>query len=555
MWYTTSVVRGSLDRLTDQGAPAIGAEIAALRAHNEQLASEREQLSGELEKLAGERDRFRALYLGQLETIARLEHGLLAGPHRERFEGDPSQLTLELIATLLGQQQAAAAAPEAAREVRPHTRRPPTGRRPAPEDLPCVEIEILPDEVRREGSDAFVRIGADTSVVVERRTACFVAVRVVRPRFVRREQVDAAPRVVVAEPAELPIPRGIAGPGFLADSIVRRWQDHLPLHRLEGIYAREGFEIARSTLCGWHEELAGLARPLVDAMWQDALTRPVLHTDATGVLVQDRQRCQKAHFFVVLAPERHVLFRFTRKHDGAAVDRMLADYRGYLVADAHSVFDHLYGEGRVVEVACWAHCRRYFFKSLGSEPERAREALAMIGRLFEIERDTKGLSATQRHAVRQAQSRPCAGAFFTWCEQRAPELLEGAPIARAVRYALNHRTAFLRFLEDGRLPLHNNDSERALRREAVGRRNWLFVGSDQGAEANATFVSLLASCQLHGLEPWGYLRDLFILLPGWKRSRVLELAPASFQHTLEHGEAQQRLAANPFRKIVLDRTD
>ena len=141
--------------------------------------------------------------------------------------------------------------------------------------------------------------------------------------------------------------------------------------------------------------------------------------------------------------------------------------------------------------------------------------------------------------------------FFQWCEVQQEQVLDDTPIAKAVRYAINQRQALCRFLEDGRLPLHNNGSELQLRRQAIGRKNWLFLGSDQGAEANTTFVSLLASCQLHKIEPWGYLRDLLCLLPRWKQHRVLELSPLHWSETLQQEHTQQLLAANPFRQVTL----
>src|SRR5262249_45978384 len=174
--------------------------------------------------------------------------------------------------------------------------------------------------------------------------------------------------------------------GMLADTIVKRWQDHLPLNRLEDIYGRDGVDIARSTMCGWHGELAVLVKPLVEAMRQDAFEQPYLCVDATGVLVQAKDKCRTGHFWVMVAPERHVLFEYTRDHSGDAVDDVLSGYEGYLVADAHVVYDHLYGSGDVVEVNCWAHCRRYFFKALSSDPERAKVALGLIQALFRIER-------------------------------------------------------------------------------------------------------------------------------------------------------------------------
>jgi hypothetical protein len=357
--------------------------------------------------------------------------------------------------------------------------------------------------------------------------------------------------VQIAPTPDLPIERGVAGPGLLADTLVKRWQDHLPLHRQEQIYAREGLELARSTICGWHTQLALLAQPLIQAMWQDALTAPYLCVDATGVLVQAPQRCRTGHFWVVIAPERHVLFGYSPRHTAAAVDRWLGNYQGYLVADAHAVYDHLFKSGQVIEVACWSHARRYFFQSLATDPEPAREALALIGGLFEIERELACEPSQKRRVQRNQRSRPIVEKFFAWCDAQVDRVLDDTPIAKAIGYARNQRAALERFLEDGRLPLHNNGSELQLRRQAVGRKNWLFVGSDEAAEVNTTFVSLLASAKLHALEPWSYLRDLLCLLPCWPHRRVLELAPASWAQTLATPEAQARLTANTFRPLTL----
>lgn len=487
-------------------------------------------------------------------------------------------------------------------------------RRRLPENLPRIEVIVRPPEVEREGLDAFELIGEEVSEVVERRRASLVVVRTRRQKYVRKSQVAQAgdsaelgadtqhealpelganaeglenhdtptsavtadgepasvahastavestdgcgsavsgePVVLIAGPPELPIPRGLAGPGMLADTIVSRWQDHLPLHRLEQVYRRDGLELARSTICGWHMQLAELCRPLIDTMWTEALGQPYLCTDATGVLVQAKEKCRRAHFWVVVAPELHVLFGYSRHADSAAVDRLLGGYEGYLVADAATVYDHLYADGRVVEVGCWAHARRYFFKALSSEPERAGVALGLIRALFRIEREIADKGRQKRQTTRHKKSKPLVTRFFAWCDEQHPHLLDDTPIKRAVGYARNQRKALERFLEDGKLPIHNNWSEGALRREAVGRKNWLFVGSDDGAEANAVFTTLLASCQLHGIEPWAYLRDLLCVLPGWPVQRVLELAPAYWRRTLDESDLAQRLADNPYRALT-----
>jgi transposase len=504
--------------------------------------------------LACERDQYRKLYLEMLELCRKLERGLL-GQKREKLSDTDEQLTLSILGMLLGKDASNAATPPppaTEKDQTPAPRKRPTGRKPLPSELPRVDIEVVPPEVQKAGLDAFERIGEDLSEVVERRSASLVVVRVHKPKFVLKGRDRfAETQVLQAESPELPIPGGLAGPGVLAKTVVQRWDDHLPLYRLERIWKRDGLDLARSTICGWHEELATLAQVVVDAMWADAKRSPYLCIDATGVLVQAIERCRNAHFFVVAAPEKHVLFGFSPKHNSAAVDELLHDYKGYLVADAHTVYDHLFKTGDVTESGCWSHNRRYYFKALLSDPERARQGLAFIKGLFKIEKEQATSSPEVRQKVRQRQSKPIVDAFFAWCDAQAPLVLDETPIAKAITYSRNQREALKRFLEDGRLPIHNNFSERQLRREAIGRKNWLFVGSDNGGRINATFVSLLASCQLHGVEPQAYLRDLFCLLPSWPKSRVLELAPAYWKQTLEKEDAQQRLAANVFRQASL----
>jgi len=529
--------------------------LSELEATTRTLAADNESLRAQNEKLADERERYRALYQQTLETCKKLERGLL-GQKAERLPENEAQLTLQILEALVGEKREKRDAREEEEqpgdpEPKPR-RRKPTGRKPLPETLPVVEIEVIPEDVQRGGLDAYERIGEEVCDVIERRPASLVRVRVRRPKFVRKDRSKTSADVSIGEPLELPIERGLAGPGLLADSIVRRWQDHLPLNRLESIYAREGLRLARSTLCGWHEQLRDLVAPLVEAMWQDAFQSPYLCTDATGVLVQAKERCRRGHFWVVIAPERHVLYRFSPKHDSQAVDRLLAGYQGYLVADAHAVYDHLYTDEKIVEVGCWAHLRRYFFKALTSDPERARAGLAPIQGLFGIEREIASLSRRKRYEARLERAKPLAEKFFAWCEAERDAVLDETPIAKAIGYGLNQRGALLRFLEDGRLPLHNNGSELALRRQAVGRKNWLFVGSDQAADVNTAFVSLLASCQIQGIEPWTYLRDLFSLLPRWPRKRVLELAPVHWNETLEQEDTQRRLASDLYRWVTLE---
>lgn len=527
-----------------------------------ELARDIAELQAANATLKEERDRYRKLYQQMLEKARRLELGLL-GQKSERLPSSDMQLSLHVLAGLLGEQDMtldddeASGPKEDAEAAEPKRRPKPTGRRPIPEHLPVVDIEVIPDEVLQAGLEHFERVGEEVLSTLERRPSSLVHCRIHRLKYLRkdRDRLDT-PEFHIADPVSLPIERGLAGPGLLADTVVRRHADHLPFHRLQKIYAREGVELSKSTMCGWHDALDALCRPLVDAMRSDALAMaPYLCIDATGVLVRDQDKCRRGYFWVIVAPGRHVLFQYTPKHNKAAVDSMLKEYEGVLVADAHSVYDHLYADGTVTEAGCWAHTRRYFFKALLSEPEQAREAIALIGRLFGNERKFADLSAKKRKKERLRKSRPIVDAFFDWCDARADTVLDDTPLAKAIGYARNQREALHTFLRDGRIPIHNNGSERELRRQAVGRKNWLFVGNDDAGQRAATFVTLIASCEMHGIEPWAYLRDLFILLPDWPKHRVLELSPAQWRETLQDESTQQRLAADVFRQLSLGAFD
>lgn len=515
-----------------------------------QLAQRVEELAAAVDQIKSERDEYHKLYLEMLARNRELERGMLKAK-TERL-APQEQLSLSVLGALLSDSKLEELPPEM-QEVKPHTRRKSNGRKPLPEHLPRVKHILLPPEVEREGVEAFEKIGEEITEVLERRPSSAIVLQFIKHKYVRKDRKRGSDtKVYVAQTPTQPIPRGLAGPGMLADTIVKRWDDHLPLNRQERVYARDGLALARSTICDWHIALAEQAKPVVDAMRNDAFEQPYLCTDATGVLVQAKEKCRTGYFWVMVAPERHVLFEFTKKHNGDAVDAILAGYEGYLVADAHAVYDHLYQERPVKEVNCWAHARRYFFKSMSSDPERARTALGLINALFRVERSIAGAPRKKRERIRKKHSEPIVKRFFSWCDAEAERVLDDTPISKGIGYCRNQREGLQRFLHDGRLPLHNNMSELQLRREAVGRKNWLFVGSDDGALANTTFVSLLASCRLHDVEPWAYLRDLFCLLPDWPEHRLLDLAPMNWAATSVCDDVRERLEANVYRAVTLE---
>jgi len=309
-------------------------EVDAERASHAAEAALVAELSARLEKAERERDEHRKLYLWLLEENERLKRGLL-GQKAERLPRNDGQLSLAILGLMLGEDgQPPAPPPDKPSRVREHERQKPK-RRPLPEEWPRIRIDLVPPEVQREGLDAFEVIGEERRCVLERRPTSTVVVEIVRKKFVRKsERGNDTTSVLIADPLSLPISKGLAGPGLLADTIIKRWLEHQPLHRQEAAFARERLEIARSTLCGWHEAAAMTALPLIEAMRQDALRAPYLCVDSTGVLVMAPEKCRHGHFWVLVAPELHVLFEFTKRHDGKAVDEVLGGYKGYLVADA-----------------------------------------------------------------------------------------------------------------------------------------------------------------------------------------------------------------------------
>ena len=348
--------------------------------------------------------------------------------------------------------------------------------------------------------------------------------------------VDTAPMPPVA------FARSLAAPSLLAHIIMRKYGAGMPLFRLEDEFTRDGCPIDRGTMCRWTEDAgATCGATVVHAMRCEALSASFcIATDATGVLVQPirthqkvRQACRRGHYFVLVADAGHVLFEYTPKETSNAVRSIFHGYSGYVQADAKSVYDLLYrppdGDetGSCVEVACYAHLRRKFWEAALAKSSVAREALARIGRIFELDAGWRHQPPATIKRLRDVHLRPHANAFFAWAAAEYDQVQHQRGLLRsALGYAVRQKDALLRVFDDGRLVLDNNRSERALRGSiATGRKAWLFVGSDDHGQSAAHHFTLVASCRLHRLDPEAYLRDLYRVLPHWPRDRYLELAP------------------------------
>jgi transposase len=444
--------------------------------------------------------------------LAQLEHYVAQlvrarfGPRSEKL--DPNQLSLfEALGEEAAQPVVAALETTVASHVRHGG-----GRSELPADLPRERIEHdLSDEERPCPGCGQLRerIGSETSEQLEYVPAQLKVVEHVRWKYACRSCQE---HVAIAMPAAKPIERGLPGPGLLAQLVVGKFCDHLPLYRLEDVFARSGMEVPRSTLCRWARNVADLLEPLYALMVQRVRGSHVIHTDDTPVPVLDPTlgHTRTGRFWVYCGDRDNPYSAYdytpSRKRDGPL--KFLADYQGYLQADAFAGYDGIYAAGSVKQVLCWAHARRKFFEAKETRPREAHEALAWIARLYEIEREAKNASYEERRALRQARASPLLAEFREWLLSLTGRVLPKSPIGQAVHYVLPRWEGFVRYCEDGALAIDNNLSERTLRPCAIGRKNWLFLGNDQGGRTAAILLSFVASCKANQVEPWAYIRAM-----------------------------------------------
>ena len=423
----------------------------------------------------------------------------------------------------------------------PASRPPPKGRRDlSASSLPRVVVEITDPTLAAQGKV----IGHDDSYQLMRQPGGWV----VLVRRTARYEITVAGETTVlgAEVPKLLIPRGLLHTSALAFLAVQKFALGVPHYRLEQHLKTQGESLDRSTMCRGMEEMGNaLGATVVEAMRLDALaTCQVLSTDATGAAIQPephpqklKQACQKGHFFVVVADQDHVLFGYTPKHTQAAVAAMFAGFRGLLQSDASSVY-HLLERGPIgdddqgmVLVGCWAHCRRYFFEAAVCKYALGVEGLTRIGAIYAADMLLAKLPPSARQRERQTKVGPLIDDFFRWVHEVGRTTPGRTLAAKALGYAHNQEQELRRVLLDGRLPLDNTRSERALRTIVVGRKNWMFYGSDVHAEAAAALFSLMASCRLHRLDAERYLEEVARVVPYWPKERMLELAPKNWVAT------------------------
>jgi transposase len=413
---------------------------------------------------------------------------------------------------------------------------PPASKRQAvrqalPASLPRIEHHHEIEATHCACGQALKRIGEEVSEQLDCVPAQFFVLRHIRGKYACAccQTIQAAPM-----PAQV-IDKGIPAPGLLAQVVVAKHDDHLPLYRQSEIYARSGVHIARSSMAQWIGICGVRLTPLADALKEFILGHDVIHADETPVslLAPGKGKTKKAYVWVYrttnFVSKRAVLYDFTPGRGGENARRVLHGFGGTLMSDDFSGYHALQAQG-VTAALCMAHARRKLFEAhqlTGSQI--AGQAVALMAKLYEIEREARQLEPEARLLLRQQHSKPVADALHTWLIEQRQRLAKADATAKAIDYSLSNWRALTRFLDDGHVPIDNNAAENAVRPLAVGRKNWLFVGSQQAGERAAVVMSLIESAKLNGHDPWAYLKDVFERLPTLKQRDLAQLLPHNWR--------------------------
>jgi transposase len=476
-----------------------------------------EELERVLEATAADYSQLQEKHAELAETLA-LFRRYVFGPRRERFQDDPDQGHLfGLHDTALELEAAVPTEPDAATPAaRPKAARP--ARQTVLDHLPQIPVEHDLPEAEKTCSccgGAKQRIGEDRSRELEFTPAKLEVKVHILPKYACPKCRDG----VVSPPVPpKPVPGGIAGPGLVSYVLVSKFADHLPLYRLEDILVRHGLFLSRSTLCDWVRNAAVLLEPLAELQKTLVLLSAVLWTDDTHVTVLGGATpgSTKGRFWPYIGDVEHPYtvydFTMSRVRDGPA--KFLANYSGFLQADAYGGYDGIFlgSSGKIVEVACWAHARRKFHDARSNAPRQANQVLEWIQQLYDVEDRAGELSAAERQSLRQRESVPILDRIEKYLDELSPRTLPKSALGKALTYARNQRAALRQYVTDGRLTIDNNVSERTVRIQAIGRKNWEFLGSPEAGPRAAVLFTILAGAKRHRLEPWAYVRDVLLRL-------------------------------------------
>jgi transposase len=510
--------------------------IASLAQAREIIDQKDEHITQLTQKLASARHQLTTLQ-HQVEQLLRRVYGCRS----EKL--DPNQLMFDnfFLEAEAQTESESVVEPEpepepAPRPTRKKVKKNHPGRVPLPEHLERVEIVLdIPEEekVCPQTEKPLKQIGWEVSEKLEYRPGRFLVNVYKRPKYASPDSM-ADVGVITAPMPDHPILKCKADVGLLSHIIVSKFADHLPLYRQDSIFEREGVSISRATQTSWLMQIYEAIQPLGDVLKQVVLKEDILFTDDSIIplLVKGNGRVKKARLWVYVrgGPDPPLtVFDFSRDRSKKRPLAFLDGYHGYIHADAYSGYDELFRKPDVIEVGCWAHARRKFDEATSSHPKEATEIMARIARLYRVESAAKEMAPQDRCTLRQEQARPSIDRIFTRLEQLKPAILPSEPLSKAADYALNQQEALTRYLEDGRLKPDNNTAENAIRPLALGRKNWLFTGSERGGRAAALFYSLVQSCKACEVNPWEYFDDVLRRIMSHPIKRLRELLPDQWQ--------------------------
>ena len=494
------------------------------------LPSDTDALRALVRVLAGD-VKSKSLLIEQLKAqIAKLKR-MQFGKSSEKIDREIAQLELQLDELHEDESNEVAKSPAVVQALIKQDPEKPC-RKPLPDHLPREEEVHEPACTCPNCGGAMRKLGEDVTEVLEYVPASFKVIRHVRPKLSCR----ICETIVQSPMPPLPIERGRPGPSLLAHVLVAKYADHLPLYRQSGIYAREGVELERSTLADWVGRTAALLDPLVEALRKHILASAVLHGDDTPVpvLAPGLGKTKTGRLWTYVRDGRPwgsdqapaAVFFYSPDRKGEHPESHLKTFKGILHADGYAGYNAIFERPEVTEAACWAHVRRKFFDVHAANASPiAKDALDKIVALYTIEAQIKGQTPDERQRYREHNAAPLIAELKAWLEATLPKLSGKTDLALAMRYGLSRWAALTRYINNGRIEIDNNAAERSIRGIALGRKNYLFAGSDKGGNRAAAVYSLIETCKLNAIDPEAYLRDILARIADHKITRIDELLP------------------------------
>jgi transposase len=462
-----------------------------------------------------------------LKLLVQKLQRMLFGSKKERFTTPPIEGQLSLSFEEL-EAKNPDTSPLPVKEILTYTRQKNEnhkGRNKLPDNLPVTQIVVEPSE----STEGLVKIGEEITEILEYAPGKFFKLLIVRPKYAKAGNQG----VIIGELPSRPIEKCLAGNVLLSSILINKYVDHLPLYRQQQIFKRSGIEIAPSTIDGWVSQLGDLLLPLYNAMINTIKQDRYLQVDETPTRVLDKDKkgeCHRGYYWVYHSPLKAMaVFDYQQGRDKDAPRKILENFNGYLQTDGYAVYKQYYNKKEVVHLACWAHARRYFEQAIPQDKARAEHALTEIQKIYQIEREIKDLDAETTKEVRLEKALPIINELGKWIASENKKVLPKSLIGKAFQYSIHLWDSLQNYLYNGELKIDNNLVENCIRPNALGRKNYLFAGSHEGAKRSAMFYTFMATCKLNTVEPLAWLTEVLNKIADHKANKLFELFPQNLK--------------------------